>query len=775
MPASIRMRSLLSSPIPSSTDGSGNTGTMSSVTNHVSSAAEGSNGNGDDLDDCHGIEGIDQEDFLDDDDADSAGGGTLPTTTITVYNSKDSEKNWPSPSKARMTKKNARSEVWKHFQVFKERLYKSWTFCIHCNRNVFYTDTMSTGMLIRHLRKHHRDQYDAFIEVEVEKEKKEEKKRKTTASGQKKVTGFMSYFPNHEKALINWVIKTYQPLTACEEESFRQYSQSLNLKAPVIGREKLRTLLSKEAADVRGDIKKSLKGLYFASTTDSWTAINNTSYSTCTVHFIDKRTWILHRFALGIFKKTGTSKAEDVVSYCEGIWRSVDLDYKYCSAVVTDTEATMCKAGRLFISNSRRNGGTTQWHGCIDHILELITKIAMKDYEGSEGAMQSARALVGHFSSSSQAEQRLLSLQQNGRPVKCIQDVCTRWWSTFSMCERLLRLKPYLDLMEAEGTLDCNLSALQWVIISDTCTLLKPFMFAQKSFEGETYVTISMVPYILYRIRSLLQESRDAPQNSLHLNNVLRRMANAFELHWGSGEPGTVSREHLTEGPNRRPQGIPLITLLASLLDPRFKFGPGLSQIDLDHLWAIILHQMIGIDRGRAERCNQQQHQNNNIDNNNNQQQQQQDLSDVSDDEASFDMFQELTRMREAAEAQIFNLHHNGAVGRDAHERAHAELILYKSEPMMALQKEDRSYNDPLSWWRVKAKQFPLLSELAVRYLCIPATSAPSERVFSTAGLTIANMRSRLDPMTANELVFLHESIPSLQMYKKSIAGMHLE
>jgi hypothetical protein len=151
MPASIRIRSLLSSPIPSSTDGSGNTGTMSSVTNHVSSAAEGSNGNGDDLDDCHGIEGIDQEDFLDDDDADSACGGTLPTTTITVYNSKDSEKNWPSPSKARMTKKNARSEVWKHFQVFKERLYKSWTFCIHCNRNVFYTDTMSTGMLIRHL------------------------------------------------------------------------------------------------------------------------------------------------------------------------------------------------------------------------------------------------------------------------------------------------------------------------------------------------------------------------------------------------------------------------------------------------------------------------------------------------------------------------------------------------------------------------------------------------------------------------------------------------
>jgi hypothetical protein len=48
-------------------------------------------------------------------------------------------------------------------------------------------------------------------------------------------------------------------------------------------------------------------------------------------------------------------------------------------------------------------------------------------------------------------------------------------------------------------------------------------------------------------------------------------MINAFELHWRCGEPGTVSRGYLTEGHNRRPQGIPLITLLASLLDPRFK------------------------------------------------------------------------------------------------------------------------------------------------------------------------------------------------------------
>jgi hypothetical protein len=88
-----------------------------------------------------------------------------------------------------------------------------------------------------------------------------------------------------------------------------------------------------------------------------------------------------------------------------------------------DTKATMCKAGCFIIQRSRANSGTMQWHGCIDHILELITKIAMKVYEGSEGYYGRCKGSSGYFSSSSQAEQMLLSLQQTGKPRTCIQHV----------------------------------------------------------------------------------------------------------------------------------------------------------------------------------------------------------------------------------------------------------------------------------------------------------------------------------------------------------------
>ncbi len=65
-------------------------------------------------------------------------------------------------------------------------------------------------------------------------------------------------------------------------------------------------------------------------------------------------------------------------------------------------------------------------------------------------------------------------------------------------------------------------------------------------------------------------------------------------------------------------------------------------------------------------------------------------------------------------------------------------------------------------------KKIKLLSILGARVLCIPATSAPSEHVFSTAGLTIAKDLARRVSQTANELNFLHDALPAIQRFHQS-------
>lgn len=53
------------------------------------------------------------------------------------------------------------------------------------------------------------------------------------------------------------------------------------------------------------------------------------------------------------------------------------------------------------------------------------------------------------------------------------------------------------------------------------------------------------------------------------------------------------------------------------------------------------------------------------------------------------------------------------------------KLKTYLEEPHMSREE------DPLAWWRERATLFPKLKEMANRYLCTPASSVPSERLFS--------------------------------------------
>lgn len=83
-------------------------------------------------------------------------------------------------------------------------------------------------------------------------------------------------------------------------------------------------------------------------------------------------------------------------------------------------------------------------------------------------------------------------------------------------------------------------------------------------------------------------------------------------------------------------------------------------------------------------------------------------------------------------------------------EKIDSEVKLYLSLPAISAD------SDPLAWWKAHVEEMQMLSKVARKYLCIPATSVPSERVFSASGHILSPHRSRLSTENVNMLTFLH-------------------
>ena len=67
--------------------------------------------------------------------------------------------------------------------------------------------------------------------------------------------------------------------------------------------------------------------------------------------------------------------------------------------------------------------------------------------------------------------------------------------------------------------------------------------------------------------------------------------------------------------------------------------------------------------------------------------------------------------------------------------------------------------DDPLIWWKSESVRYPVLAKLAQKFLCLCATSVPSERVFSCGGNIVTDKRTCLKLEKVDSLVFLAQNL----------------
>ena len=80
------------------------------------------------------------------------------------------------------------------------------------------------------------------------------------------------------------------------------------------------------------------------------------------------------------------------------------------------------------------------------------------------------------------------------------------------------------------------------------------------------------------------------------------------------------------------------------------------------------------------------------------------------------------------------------------------EMAKYEKETVLDRKKE------PLQWWNNEGLM-PEIQKLARKYLCCPAKSTPSERLFSKAGELINQRRANLSDRNVNMVLLLNKNM----------------
>ncbi len=83
---------------------------------------------------------------------------------------------------------------------------------------------------------------------------------------------------------------------------------------------------------------------------------------------------------------------------------------------------------------------------------------------------------------------------------------------------------------------------------------------------------------------------------------------------------------------------------------------------------------------------------------------------------------------------------------------------------------ESKVYNCPLSWWKSSAGRYMNLGKLVIKYLAVPATSAPSERIWSRAARVLTVKRNRMKEDVTAAMMYCRENKHILQKHYTEIA-----
>ena len=566
------------------------------------------------------------------------------------------------------------------------------------------------------------------------------KQRKLTEVIQRKYEKTSTQWQDVTRKMALFIASSNVPNSIVENAEFQLLIESLDPRYQMPGRARMAKEMDLLMADMKGRIKVYLDFAQKVSVcTDIWTKRGMTSsYLGVTTHFFSRHDHRRHCVTLAVRVFPHPHTAERVRNLLDEILKEWGIDEKLY-LVITDNGSNMVKAFQSDVLASIADSSEESMDeeedvdeasddddsadeavegeedeesefdikelqhdiafaqfgkrlGCFAHSIQLVVQ-KFKD-DTLKPLMKKVHALVKKVNKSSRATGILLSLCRK----KLVSNVPTRWSSTFLMLDRLIDVKGPLGMALEQLEWD-NLAHSEWKTIESIHRLLKPFAQYTALTSAEESTTLPSVLPILMELQLHLREMVQVPEIALVATTLQSELKHRFRKYT---DPGDECYEPLY--------------VVATILDPRYK--PLINAVQMKAGKDELL-RMLKANNGQSD----------------SQSSTQSSPARLQEEEGPVKKRQRFSYLSKVIEDKL----RQGKEKAAKQPPGEQELERYM-ESMPSLGDDD----DPLAFWVEQKDFYPLLSALAVDIMSIPGSSAPVERIFSTAGEATTGKRNRL-------------------------------
>ena len=610
--------------------------------------------------------------------------------------------------------RTARSQVWDHFVKSKDGKTAK---CKLCERDYAYHG-QTTSNLQNHLKNHHPSVVPGAKANVAEGKNKlmtdfaVSRPKKTCGSAQSECI---------TQLLVNWVTTSMRPLSLVSDGGLRDLLEFLEPGYQLPSRTHIAAIVRNRHKSGLEEVRRLLAdAAAVAITTDAWTSKSVRSFATYTAHFLDSG-WHLTSLVLATRPMDVRHTAENVSQHAAAIAEEFGISGKVVG-IVHDEAPNMVAAARILAEKD------SKWSSlvCAAHRLQTCLKHAIDSSSPVQKLLAAARKLVTHFHHSAISTRHLLDKQighaESGdkQPLKVIQDVSTRWNSTFYMLKRLLDLKVPITSVLVDPKLTPNaghrallLKEKRWVLAEELVSVLEPYEKATSVLSGQQYVTASCILPIL---TSLLR-STEARRNEAEASGSAT-VRSFCDLLVGEIK-GKFSCDPADE------TSLPAV---AASLDPRSR---SLSFLPADNRGDMKTELIRRCTLYLADHCERP--------------------DEETEKSADATCVEPPPKKKPSDYFDLF-------FGDADDEEVSQSVSLQQEVERYFSEGPAPAKTDVLEWWSVNHSRFPFLSQLTREVLCVPATSVPSERVFSAAGHIVNKLRASLSAENVDALIFLQQN-----------------